>query len=295
MHYSSSLIESLARAHGIEGEVTRLPSGGIINEAWLVGEAHVLRIAFREDCEEEAEREALVVPLAVRAGIRTPKLAVCDSTKTLAPMPYTIYERAKGVLLGYEDADYAKFEPAFEDIGREIARLGRVEAPDEVREKIGPGREANVRRALMKVGEAGAVSQVEVEDISGFLDELEPTIGEPPNRALVHQDWHPWNIFVAEDGSRLTSIIDWGDAAFGDPAMEFASMPLAMHAGMMRGYIEEGGVPDPGFERRAIWYGICFGLWELIQLSEADFDRRWWRMPPGGWAEMKGQIWAILS
>lgn len=297
MHFPPDLIEKIARHHGFEGEVRPLPNGGMVNEAWAIGEDLVLRITFKGSSDDEAALEEIVVPIAVAAEIRTPKLVVCDISKTLAPRPYTIYERAEGTLLGYIDGDPETFEPLYRDIGREIARLGRVEVGPAEREQIGGGREMNVRRALQKAVESGAVPPSQEEEIGKFINRLERQIGHTGWKCLVHQDFHPWNIFVDDDNERMTAVIDWGDAGWGDPAVEFSSMPLVAYPAMLAGFRAEGGYADHAFEMRSLLHGLGLALWEVQQLPIEEFDRRWWRMPPGGWEEMRAhvaEIWPDL-
>jgi hypothetical protein len=31
-------------------------------------------------------------------------------------------------------------------------------------------------------------------------------------------------------------------------------------------------------------------LWEALNLDATQFGRHWWRMPPGGWREVKEQM-----
>src|SRR5688572_29493172 len=75
--YPVELIRDIASRHGIEGDVRLLPDGGMVNEAWRIGEDAILRIVRPEmdqECDTEAAREAAVVPLTRAAGVRTPKL-----------------------------------------------------------------------------------------------------------------------------------------------------------------------------------------------------------------------------
>ena len=50
---------------------------------------------------------------------------------------------------------------------------------------------------------------------------------------MIHMDIHPWNVFVDPERDELTAIIDWGDASWGDPALEFASMPMQAMPAML--------------------------------------------------------------
>lgn len=95
-----------------------------------------------------------------------------------------------------------------------------------------------------------------------------------------------WNLLVDPDNGALASIIDWGDAGHGDPAFDFASMPLFAIPTMLAGYREAAGDVDDGFLARTLWGGMMLALWEIRELDASAFDRSWWRMPPRGWSAM---------
>src|SRR5512134_3593098 len=103
-----------------------MPNSGMVNEAWAIGDQYVLRIATSEESDGEAAREAVVVPLVRTAGVRSPRLIAADLSCDLAPRPYTIYERAAGVLLGHLDDDPLLFTSLYRELGREFALLANV-------------------------------------------------------------------------------------------------------------------------------------------------------------------------
>src|SRR6185503_1281239 len=113
------------------GEPELLPAGGMVNEAWRIGD-HILRICLAEEGKDEAEREAAVVPVVVEAGLKVPRLIAYDLNPNIVPWPYTIYERASGVLLGYCELEPAKLKESYREIGREIARIVRIPVSDEL-------------------------------------------------------------------------------------------------------------------------------------------------------------------
>ena len=66
MPYSVDLIQSIAERHGVSGDPKLMPKGGMVNEAWAIGEEHILRIVEEgkdAECDDESPREAAVVPL----------------------------------------------------------------------------------------------------------------------------------------------------------------------------------------------------------------------------------------
>ena len=285
MTYSPDLIRSLAAKHGIEGEPTLLPNGGMVNEAWLIGDAHVLRIVRVKGCDEEAAREAAVVPLVVAAGMQAPRLVAYDVNGD--PRPYTIYERAAGELLGYVDRDLMEFEPAYRDIGRQIAMLSSIQVPKSSSGQFLKAKRGGPLKSLQRTVGKGAISAAQADEIVDWVERTRPLLGKCRRRVLLHQDIHPWNVFVDVETRTLTAIIDWGDAAFGDPAFEFASMPLVAVPAMLEGYQNAGAVLDKGFIPRILWHGLSLALWEIRELDPKEYSRRWWRLSPGGWPEMR--------
>jgi aminoglycoside phosphotransferase (APT) family kinase protein len=88
------------------------------------------------------------------------------------------------------------------------------------------------------------------EPPQAWLDELDAPglVAPPPAEQLtfIHGDLGAEHVFV--DGDRITGVIDWGDAAIGDPAID--------HGRLMR----DLGVPG---DERARFYAICTALEDL--------------------------------
>jgi hygromycin-B 7''-O-kinase len=283
-------VRAIAARHGLSGEPTLLPNGGMVNEAWRIGEA-ILRICREEEARDEAERESLVVPLVIEAGLRTPRLIAADFSGELVPLPYTIYESASGALLGYCDFEPERLRQAYAQMGQEIARLASVAVAPETSAKLRKPDPQGVWRNLALCLARKLVSPEEGQEIAEWIETLSDRAGEPPRQALLHKDVHPWNVFVDPDRDELAAIIDWGDASWGDPAIEFATMPLQTVPAMLEGYRSAGGPWDEGLPARMLLAGLSGGLWEMRALDAVEFDRRWWRMPPGGWPELKVLAW----
>jgi aminoglycoside phosphotransferase (APT) family kinase protein len=272
-----------------------MPDSGMVNEAWLIGDSHVLRIIANEDADDEAEREGLVVPLVRAAGVRSPELTVCKTGRANGTPPYTIYERADGELLGHLHNDPMSFEGLYCELGREIYLLNQIEVESPLVGKLRKGSTFDAAKQLalaMDKELVGAADAVSVERMIGWLSDR---TGEKADSRFLHQDIHPWNLFVDPDTLELTAVIDWGDAAFGDPAAEFASMPLFAVGPMLRGYTEAGGHVDSGFVARSLLLGIALALWEMRELDAARFNRQWWRFSPKGWSETLAWIEKTLT
>lgn len=288
MVYDLQTVQRIAAKHGLPGEAHVMPNCGMVNEAWAIGEDYVLRITKAKDCEDEAEREALVVPLLVDAGVRTPELVAWSKDAELVPMPYTVYRRASGTMVGGWDRDPADFEDLYEDLGRELALIHSLSLPNAARQALTRDRTWNVPKRVEKAVAKGKLAREEADDIHELREWLEPRRGAPKEKTLIHLDVHPWNLMADSEQGRLTAVLDWGDCCVHDPAIDFASMPLLAMEPMFRGYREAGGQVDGGFLARAILHSVDLACFEIVDLDPALYRRQWWRMPAGGWPEMKG-------
>jgi len=289
------VVDRIASAHEIGGGRELMAASGMVNEAWLLDGRYVLRITVNEDGVDEAAREAWVVPLVRSAGILSPELIVEDSTRSVVEFPYTIYARAEGELLGHLESDPSSFSRAYCELGREIASLHAIEITEELRRGL---RESFTYADYSKVAEtldAGKINHSEAREIEKWIETLTNLISDRSRRAFLHQDIHPWNILVHPTTKALTAIIDWGDAAWGDPAGEFSSMPLVAMPTMFSGYVEAGGHIDEGMRARALLLGLGLQMWELRELDELRFNRRWWRHTQGGFDQAFSVFEKVLA
>lgn len=279
------IVKRVAEAHGIAGPCELMAASGMVNEAWMLDDRYVLRITVVEVAADEAAREAWVVPIARAAGIRSPELLVADTSLSLIELPYTIYERARGELLGNLEINPAEFAETYRELGREMALLHEIEIPEEKRSGLHDSFTYSGEKQIAKTLDAGKINAGEAREIEGWISRLNAVIGDRDRRAFLHQDIHPWNIFVDPATNELTAIIDWGDAAWGDPAGEFSSMPIIAMPEMFAGYAEAGGIIDDSMKARALMFGLGLSMWELRELDTARFSRPWWRHPVGGFDE----------
>ncbi len=98
------------------------------------------------------------------------------------------------------------------------------------------------------------------ESIGGFLADEGNFAFQP---VLVHHDLGPYNILVAPETGEITGVIDFEDAAIGDPAFDFTGI-LDLAPKVLDLY---GGPRDSGFDRRIRFYRslwpineACYGI-----------------------------------
>src|SRR4029079_10027840 len=100
------------------------PEVGIFNAIYGFGTDLILRIPRNHPAfTNAAHKEALAVPTARAAGVRTPALIAFDVSLELLPVPYTIYERVHGETLGLLDHEPGDTPAAWRELGRDLALL----------------------------------------------------------------------------------------------------------------------------------------------------------------------------
>lgn len=209
-------VRKLLGVHALpEVEPVRVTKEGIVHATWLCGD-YVVRILKDPEELPDVLTESDAAPAAWIAGVRTPKVIAHDLQ---ADPPYSILERAPGVTLSAAD-HLPDPEAFFFDLGREIRRIH-----DEVKEV--PTR---------YLDEPWIVTP---EDVARhgreYAEQVDMLVWQPHSaQVLAHQDLHADNLLV-HDG-RLSAILDWGDAGYGDPATDFRYLPIQYLMAAFAGY-----------------------------------------------------------
>ena len=120
--------------------------------------------------------------------------------------------------------------------------------------------------------------------VDAALEWIERRAEVPPDRdgppRLLHNDLCPDHILVDPDSGRLTGILDWTDAALGDPAFDFIVL-VAWRGWRFFERVRKVYTPelDPDFDRRVAFLARVSSidwLWEARE-READANKhiRW--------------------
>ncbi len=255
-------LSAIAARHQVHGPVRRMPQVGTFNAIFALGDRLVLRVPRDHPRFIGAtENEAVAVPLARAAGVRTPALVAFDASRELLPVPYGIYERVEGVGLEGSTPDPATAATAWRELGRDLARLHRgVTATAELKtfdQKTDP------RPLPGLVAEAGYFGPAEAQWLTDWLERLAPAaLGKWPRR-FVHGDSQATNTMVEPQTLNYRAVIDWGSCMWGDVALDFSGVPLRAVPAMLEGYRVEAGSTDDTIEARILWHHLTIGLHQL--------------------------------
>lgn len=257
-------LQAIAKLHGLAGTtIERLPETGIVNAIYRIGETAVLRVPRNHpDFVAHSYREAAIVPAARAAGVRTPALLAFDERLTLLPVPYTVYERVPGVPLEALGLATDAAAAIWRELGRDLARTHTGVTPTEALASHRPRHNGPELPALVdQRAVEGWLSPLDARWLGRWAERLVPAALAPVPSRVVHGDTQATNLMVTTDPLRYEAVIDWGCAALGDVALDFAGVPLGAAPHMLAGYREIASLDaDETAEARIVWRHLHLAL-----------------------------------
>jgi aminoglycoside phosphotransferase (APT) family kinase protein len=255
MSLDPELIDAMFARHGVPGPWEALPSTGLANRIFATQDV-VLRVATdHPDAVVDARTESVAAPVARAAGILTPRLIAFDDTRTLVERPFSLWDRVHGETLGVTSLSPLQTADVWRGVGRELARLHlRVrECADPEGYLDEPGRDQDVGAVVKRLVDAKKLDIDAAGRVERLTEELRPYIAAGIETRFIHDDIHPMNIMCTADGE-LLAIIDWGDAGWGDPTLDFAAIPFDAIRSALEGYEAEAAGSLGAFpEARIAW------------------------------------------
>lgn len=268
--------------HGItigRDDVHRLDSMGIVHSIYALGEKLVLRVPkLHPDALADAYTGSVAAPAAVSAGVSTPRLVVFDESCDIVPVPYSIFERMHaGPLSVHLGADPQHHRPIWHELGRQLATLhANVTAVPDPHGYLDPhGRMHDPEQLLTGLERDGYLGDEAAPWARDVLQRLHPAVPPPDTfRRFIHGDVTGTNVLVRDD--TFHSIIDWDDAGWGDPAMEFVSLPLRVIDAALTGYRSVMPLDgDDTAEQRILWDKLIGALQRLRLPPEPPASPAW--------------------
>lgn len=276
------ILAAIAERHGVRTEgVLPVASSGEANHVYLLGEDLILRIPRTEGFVADLRKEAVVIPIVRRVGVQTPDLVSFDDSGQLLGVPYMVLERVPGSDLGRAELPLDRVRPAMRALGRELAKL-HSRTPATVAKLPGvPVDEGggDPREVVDRLATNGYIDRTTAEWFSRWFDRLRERIPRQRPKVLLHGDLASGNILIDPGNGQLRALIDWGDAAWAEPGIEFAKLPLDYIAIVIGAYREVlGTAPEKdnaSLEARAVWCHLSWRLAGLAHDSTTSDQPRW--------------------
>jgi aminoglycoside phosphotransferase (APT) family kinase protein len=261
-------VTAVARRHGVDPEHVKEVAGGVANRAFILGDDLFLR-ASRPGYEDDLRKETYVVPAARLVGVLTPEILEYDETHLLLPAPYVVMERVHGA----EPTD------APTGLAEELARLHQIHhAPEPtlgIREVPEDGW-GDPWRTVDDLATRGYVDPATASWLSGWFTRLAERFDDSGPKVLIHGDVAAHNLLAGPD-NELRALIDWGDAAWAPPAMEFAKLPLTQVAKLLPAYAHRSPDSEEALAAAIVWFHLS---WALAKLPAPPWpDQRHWTAP----------------
>jgi aminoglycoside phosphotransferase (APT) family kinase protein len=249
-------VDAILARHGVRGPWESLRATGIANRIYATRDV-ILRVAtdHPQACAD-ARTESVAAPVARAAGIKVPRLLAFDDSRTLVDRPYSLWERVHGETLGLFVSDPRLAPATWRAVGYELATLhSRVhECPDALGWLDRPERDMTLADRLAALTRRSRIETSLAGEIETWIGAIEPVIiATATPICFLHNDVHDMNLICARNGS-LRALIDWGDAGWGDPVLEFAQVPLSAMPFVLEGYRAEAAtLLDDRAGARVIW------------------------------------------
>lgn len=243
----------------------------MFNAIYALGDDLILRIPRNAPWPfSKAHKEAVVVPVARQAGVRTPAIVTFDSTQELMPAPYTVYERVQGDTLELLYLEPQRTPDVWRDLGRDFARLHAVSKQEGVLAEVELAQHPDPRTLVDELAEKGTFTLLEARWFLSWLEHLAPLALATIEPRLLHGDSQAMNIMV-DNTRRYLAVIDWGSAQWGDPAADLANVPFHAVPFMLEGYREVTLFEhDDTAEARILWRNLGSALDNLRQPPQPD-------------------------
>jgi aminoglycoside phosphotransferase (APT) family kinase protein len=282
---SADALAAIAIRHNIDTSACEpCSTAGIINSVYFLGETLVLRVPRNHPAHvDQARREAKAIPLAVAAGVHTPRLIAFDDARDILPVPYLIVERIHGVSFESLSREPEELPKVWRALGQDLARLHRGVKLNECSDLPSGWGEglADPRHLVEERVADGWLSPIEARWLLRWLERLATCATGTLSRRFCHADVQMTNVLVDPNSQAYLASIDWGCAHWVDPAFDFLAMPLGAIPLILAGYREvacDGA--DDLTEARILWRRLQLLLSTLPRGTAKDCS---WGERPIAW------------
>ena len=272
----------------IQAEHVAPIGSGWDHDAFAVDDRWVFRFPRRRDMDEKLDKERKLAPIVAKAlsdlGVKVPAMSMHGEPCDDFPYRFGGYPLLPGVPA--DQIPEGQVSPTFigKGLGAVLTRLHSINA-DSL---------ANVELAVETDSPADSLAEVrEVADVLQRRENAEVrrcvewvvSTSIPPSPytgelRFIHNDIATEHVLVDSQPGRLVGLLDFGDAAFGDPVHDFASLPSQLGWEATEAALDVYALPiDREFRERL---GFLSRANSLIWLHDVYLVEGTWRSTEGG-------------
>src|SRR5215813_903139 len=188
---SPAALLAIAARHGLgKRAITPINEMGIVNTVYLLGDDMLLRVPRDHPAHiAQAEVEAVAIPAARAAGVRTPGLVAYDDSGDFLPVPYLIVERVHGEALGRFDLEPGATPDVWRELGRDLALLHiGVDEEGPAGKVARPQAPPDPRELVEKRAADGWFTGLEARWLGAWLERLAPAASSATADRFLHLD-----------------------------------------------------------------------------------------------------------
>jgi len=248
------------------------PAGsGDFCDAWLVNGREILRIAKHGEARVALARECRLLPrIAASLPLAVPQPRPLEIDGAVVA---TLHQRVPGKALDL-DAWYRRHQSRRLMLPRELGKFLRALHDVDVGAVADCGLPALHHHALAHRLRESLASDYPPPQIAVLRDELDDALCallelEPVPPVLLHADVSPEHVLFDPWREQLSGVIDWGDAAIGDPARDFIFLYEDWSRDFLRSALE--AYETNRLERRVLLHYIADQLdWTLAACGRGE-------------------------
>jgi aminoglycoside phosphotransferase (APT) family kinase protein len=269
MLHDNDPVDEILRQYGIPGPWKTLAATGLANRIYATKDI-ILRIASdHPEGISDARTESVAAPIAKTAGVLTPRLIAFDDSRKLSDRPFSLWEKVNGLTLGNIADNTRRMPKTWREIGHQLALLHTNvnECPDPYHYLDHPEREFGLDTKITRYLSSSRIGKDIGKELVAIIKQIRPYIDTETISCFIHNDIHDMNI-MCDNNDTLMAIIDWGDAGWGDPVLEFTQVPFAAIPLIVDGYREVAPtLLGQSPEVRIVWDKLCVTLEKIAEDS----------------------------
>jgi aminoglycoside phosphotransferase (APT) family kinase protein len=242
-----------------------IPAPGTVPEPWVGAASRVyplgdivVKVPFdRLDTIEAVTTDAVISPYVHTLGVRAAELVAFDESREIVPLPFAIFRRIDGAITLDPALRDDATRAAWEDVGRQLARVhavtDREPVPIALRE-FRQSAEVDPRPWVDELLEREVLSGADAAWLRALLESIAPMALADVPLALCHGDVNAANVLVHSETGQFRALIDWAGAGWLDPVWDFAGVSLDVVPWLLVGHREVAPLPeDATAEARIVW------------------------------------------